>query len=263
MTYKMKKRLYTLLISIFVLLVISIFVVLGKKQPEGEYITKEEVLTLVALVDTVLEDRGIVVSTENVDVNIDNNVDEDTKDSLGSALLQQNAVAELEELVSGWDEEEYVTYGQFLQWEEIASKAWDVLSDEEWNGLSKRYRGTHSITKKDWFVYFDKLCDIIDPEDKITTEQLLVLGDSSNVVDVEGNPIEETHVFTQRGRWEKKLDPKYIPMQQSGFYITYQGALWGIYNVEEAAALFNASFGFPSFVLMVIIGFPVSGWSML
>ena len=89
------------MISIFVLLVISIFVVLGKKQPEGEYITKEEVLTLVALVDTVLEDRGIVVSTENVDVNIDNNVDEDTKDSLGSALLQQNAVAELEELVSG------------------------------------------------------------------------------------------------------------------------------------------------------------------
>ena len=77
MTYKMKKRLYTLLISIFVLLVISIFVVLSKKQPEGEYITKEEVLTLVELVDTVLEDRGIVVSTENVDVNIDNNVDED------------------------------------------------------------------------------------------------------------------------------------------------------------------------------------------
>ena len=144
MTYKMKKRLYTLLISIFVLLVISIFVVLGKKQPEGEYITKEEVLTLVALVDTVLEDRGIVVSTENVDVNIDNNVDEDTKDSLGSALLQQNAVAELEELVSGWDEEEYVTYGQFLQWEKIVSKAWDVPGDEDWKGLSKRYRGKRS-----------------------------------------------------------------------------------------------------------------------
>ena len=240
MTYKMKKRLYTLLMSIFVLLVIAILVVLGKKQPEGEYITKEEVLTLVELVDTVLEDRGIVVSTENVDVNIDNNLDEDTKDSLSSALSQQNAIVELEELVSGWDEEEYVTYGQFLQWEEIASEAWDVPEDEDRSDLSKKYRKGLFITKQDWFSYFEKLCDVIDPEDKITTEQLLVLGDSSNVVDVEGNPIEETHVFTQRGRWEKKLDPKYIPMQQSAFYVTYQGALWGIYNVEEAAALFNA-----------------------
>ena len=235
MTYKMKKRLYTLLMSIFVLLVISIFVVLGKKQPEGEYITKDEIMTLVELVDTVLDDYGITVSDDIMNSNTDVN-----EQGGSSALAQQNAVAELEELVSDWNEEEYVTYGQFLQWEEIVSKAWDVLGDEDWKGLSKRYRGTHSITKKDWFNYFDKLCDIIDPEDKITTEQLLVLGDSSNVVDVEGNPIEETHVFTQRGRWEKKLDSKYIPMQQCGFYITYQGALWGIYNVEEDAALFNA-----------------------
>ncbi len=236
MSYKMKSRIYTLLMSIFVFLVIVIFIILGKKQPEGEYITKDETIILVELVDTVLEDYGVTVSAEGME----SNTSGEEQEGVESALTQQNAVAELEELVSGWDAEEYVTYGQFLQWEEIASQAWDVMSDEEWKTLSKRYRGSHYITKKDLFAYFDRLCDVIDPEDKITTEQLLVLGDSSNVVDVEGTPIEETHVFTQRGRWEKKLLPEYIPMQQSAFYVTYQGALWGVYNIEEAAALFNA-----------------------
>ena len=101
MTYKMKKRLYTLLMSIFVLLVISIFVVLGKKQPEGEYITKDEIMTLVELVDTVLDDYGITVSDDIMNSNTDVN-----EQGGSSALAQQNAVAELEELVSDWNEEE-------------------------------------------------------------------------------------------------------------------------------------------------------------
>ena len=235
MSYRMKKRLYTMLMSIFFFLVITIFMLLGKKQPEGEYITKDEVLTLVELIDTVLEDYDVTVSSEGGEIGVGDNA----LNSNESALLQQNAVAELKELVSEWDSEEYVTYGQFLQWEEIVSQAWDIMTDEEWKTLSKRYRGSHYITKQDLFAYFEKLCDVIDPEGKITIEQLLVLGDSSNVVDVEGTPIEVTHVFTQSGRWEKKLLPEYIPMQQFAFYITYQGALWGVYNIEEAAALFN------------------------
>ena len=235
MSYRMKKRLYTMLMSIFFFLVITIFMLLGKKQPEGEYITKDEVLTLVELIDTVLEDYDVIVSSEGGEIGVGDNA----LNSNESALLQQNAVAELKELVSEWDSEEYVTYSQFLQWEEIVSQAWDIMTDEEWKTLSKRYRGSHYITKQDLFAYFEKLCDVIDPEGKITIEQLLVLGDSSNVVDVEGTPIEVTHVFTQSGRWEKKLLPEYIPMQQSAFYITYQGALWGVYNIEEAAALFN------------------------
>ena len=224
-----------MLMSIFFFLVITIFMLLGKKQPEGEYITKDEVLTLVELIDTVLEDYDVIVSSEGGEIGVGDNA----LNSNESALLQQNAVAELKELVSEWDSEEYVTYSQFLQWEEIVSQAWDIMTDEEWKTLSKRYRGSHYITKQDLFAYFEKLCDVIDPEGKITIEQLLVLGDSSNVVDVEGTPIEVTHVFTQSGRWEKKLLPEYIPMQQSAFYITYQGALWGVYNIEEAAALFN------------------------
>lgn len=214
MSYKMKSRIYMLLMSVFVLLVIIIFIILGKKQPEGEFITKDEAITLLELVDTVLEDYGVVV--------------------------QQNAVVELKELVNGWNSEEYVTYNQFLQWEEIISEAWEVSRGEEWKTISKRYRGSHYITKQDLFSYFDKVCDVIDPENKVTTEQLLVLGDSSNVVDMEGNSMEEIYVFTQRGRWEKKLASEYIPMQQSAFYITYQGALWGVYHIEPSTTLFNA-----------------------
>ena len=222
MSYKMKSRLYTLLMNIFILLVIIIFVIIGKKQPEGEYITKDEMMVLTELVDTVLTDSS----------------GSDTQLS-GEVLLQREAVAELQELVSGWDVEEYVTYRQFLQWEGIASKAWDVLDKEGRKDLSKMYAKASFITKQDWFSYFEKLCDVIAPEGKITTEELFVLGDSTNVVDVEGNPIEESKVFTQNGRWEKKLPSEFIPMQQKAYYITYQGGLWGVYNVEEAAALFN------------------------
>ena len=196
--------------------------ILGKKQPEGEYLTQDEMVVLTELVGTVLEDNN----------GLDTQLSEEE-------LLQREAVAELEELVSGWEVEEYVTYRQFLQWEDIASKGWDVLESEERKYLSGKYRKSFFITKQDWFAYFEKLCAVVDPEGWITTEELLVLGDAANVVDIEGNPIEESKVLTQNGKWEKKMAAEFIPMQQKGFYITYQGALWGVYNVEEAAALFN------------------------
>ena len=221
MSYRMKKRLHTLLVSIFIFLVVIIFIILGKKQPEGEYITKEEMVVLTELLNTVWDEH---VAGEDAD----------------SVQTQKEAMAVLEEMVSGWEVEEYVTYNQFNQWKNEIEAELDVLGEEEEKVLSKKYRKSFFVTKEDLFSYFDKVCDVIDPEDKITTEQLLVLGDSSNVVDVAGNPMEETHVFTQRGRWEKKLSDEYIPMQQSAFYITYQGALWGVYRVEPAATLFNA-----------------------
>ncbi|MBR5595976.1 MAG: SpoIID/LytB domain-containing protein [Lachnospiraceae bacterium] len=219
----MKSRIYSLLMSIFVLLVIIIFVILGKKQPVGEYITKDEMLVLTDLVDTVLNDNTVS----------DMQISEDV-------LLQREAIAELTELVSTWEVEEYITYGKFLQWEEIASENWNVLNEEDRKELSKKYRKALFITKQDWFSYFEKICEVIDPDGKITTEELLVLGDATNVVDIEGNPIEETKVLTQNGKWEKKLGNAFIPMQQKALYITYQGALWGVYNVEEAATLVNA-----------------------
>ena len=223
MSYRTKKRIYTLLVSIFFLLVAIIFLIVNEKQPEGEYITKDEMVALTDLVSTVSKD----------------NIGSDTQLS-EEILMQREAVAELEALVSGWDEEEYVTYRQFLQWEDVASRGWDVLEKDERKALSRKYNKASFITKQDWFSYFEKLCAVIDPDGKITIEELLVLGDASNVVDIEGNPIEESKVLTQNGRWEKKMPTEYIPMQQKGFYITYQGALWGVYNIEEAAALFNA-----------------------
>lgn len=222
MSFRVKKRVCVLLISILILLAIFPLVIFRKKQPEGEYITKEEVVVLTELLSNVLENRV----SEEVEVE-------------EAVQTQIEGVTFLEELVSGWKVEEYVTYEHFTQWEDMAEKVFDGLEEEEEAELSKNYKNSFYVTKKDWFSYFEKLCSNIDPEGKIATEELLVLGDSSNVVDIEGNPIEETHVFTQNGRWEKKLETEFIPVQKKASYITYEGALWGVYNVETEATLFN------------------------
>ena len=237
MSYNIKSGLYTLLMSIFILLVILIFIILGKKQqPEGVYITKDEILTLVELLNLVIEDDGISI----VDEGGEDTGTEDANIKDESIMTSKDVIADLQELVSGWEAEGYVTYGQFLQWEEIAAGNWDVLSLEDKKEMSKKYGKSFYITKQDWFHYFDKLCEVIDPEGKITTEELFVLGDSTNVVDVEGNPIEENQVLTQNGKWVMRLGEKFIPMQRKGFYLTYQDAIWAVYYVEEAATLFNA-----------------------
>ena len=221
MSMKLKQKLYSLLVSIFVLLVIIIFLVIGKAQPEGEYITKSEMVVLTELLNTVWNEHI-----------------EDHVEDVDRTQIQKESMAILEEMVSDWEVDEYVTYGQFKQWKDEINSGFDELQDEEII-TSKKYRKKSFIAKEDLFAYFDKICDMIDPDDKVTTQQLLVLGDSENVVDSEGNPMEETYVLTQCGKWIKKLDEEYIPMQQTGCYITYQGALWGVYRVEPAATLFN------------------------
>ena len=222
MSFGVKKRVCVLLICILVVLVLMPVISMIKSQPEGEYITKEEVVILVELMDTVLRNR------EAGDSESSKNLEEQT-----------DAVFRLKDTVARWEVEENVTYEHFKQWEDIADDVFDVLESEEELRLSKIYKNSFFITKKDWFSYFDKICSILDPEGKIVTEDLLVLGDASNVVDIAGNPLEENKVFTQNGEWEKKIDSKFIPSQQKAFYITYEGALWGVYNIEPTAALFN------------------------
>ena len=223
MSFNVKKKVCIILIGILILLTIIPLVFLKKTQPEGEYITQEEMVVLVELLDTVLQNR--VANSSDFSETIQQQID---------------VISFLEDTVSHWKVDEYVTYEQFRQWEDVADEAFEVWDGEEEKRLSKTYRNSSYITKKDWFSYFEKLCNIIDQEGNIITEALLVLGDASNVVDVAGNPIEKNYVLTQNGRWEKKLDTKYIPLQQTAFYITYRGALWGVYYVEPAAALFNA-----------------------
>ena len=43
--------------SIFALLVVIIFLLLGKTQPEGEYITKSEMVALTELINTVWDEH--------------------------------------------------------------------------------------------------------------------------------------------------------------------------------------------------------------
>lgn len=222
MSVKMKEKIYILLMGILALLIIIIFLVIGKIQPEGEYITKSEMIVLTELLNTVWNEH-IAGDGENTD----------------SIQKQKETMVVLQEMVSDWEVEEYVTYGQFVQWRDEINSGLDELGNEEIEN-TRKYRKKSFFDKEDLFAYFDKVCDVIDPENEVTTEQLLVLGDSSNVVDIEGKPVEEDYVFTQRGRWGKKLAPEYIPTQQSASYITYQGMLWGVYRIEPSATLFNA-----------------------
>lgn len=221
MSHRMRKMLYTLLMSILFLLIILILLIFHKIQPEGEYITKDEMTVLTELVNTVWNEY-IEGGTEDID----------------SIQIQKETMSVLEKMVSGWEVNEYVTYGQFRQWMEEIHSGIDHFNGEEFIDF-KKYRKKSFVSKEDLFAYVDNICDVIDPDNKVAIEELMILGDTSNVTDVEGNAIEETHVLSQHGKWEKKLESQYLPVQQMASYITYQGALWGVYNIQEEAVLYN------------------------
>ena len=66
MSHRMRKMLYTLLMSILFLLIILILLIFHKIQPEGEYITKDEMTVLTELVNTVWNEY-IEGGTEDID----------------------------------------------------------------------------------------------------------------------------------------------------------------------------------------------------
>ena len=122
MSIRMKKRMYALLMSILALLIVIIFIVIGKIQPEGEYITKDEMVVLTELLNIVWDEH------------IESNVQD-----VNRIQIQKETMAVLEEMVSGWDVEEYVTYGQFKQWKEEIDSAMDISEGKE-DGLHyKKY----------------------------------------------------------------------------------------------------------------------------
>lgn len=235
MSFRIKKRICILLISLLILLAIIPTVLLKKEQPEGEYITKDEVVVLTELLHTVLENDVSDTGEGNEEVSEQKEIIEFAQENAD----QREVVENLQELVSGWEVKEYITYGHFLQWKEAADREFDVLPEDEKKELSAKYRKSFYMTKEDWYSYFEELCQKMDTEGKITTEELTVLGDAANVVDIEGTPIEENYVFTQNGRWEKKLEEEFIPMQQKATYIIYGDALWGVYNIQLEAELAN------------------------
>lgn len=217
MSFGIKKRICICLILLVLCMVIISIFSFGKKQPQGEYITKEEIMVLNSLLEAVLEKQ--------------------TETERETLKKQKEMTEELKEATKSWSENTYVTYEQFKQWEKLASA--DVLTKEEREALDEKYRNSFFITKEDWYAYFEKVCSLLDKTNQITTQELLALGDSSNVTDIEGTPIEATQVFTQNGRWEKKLAADFIKFWQKATYITYEGALWGIYNVQPEAVLTN------------------------
>ena len=66
MSRRMRKKIYILLMSILFLLIIFILLIFSKIQPEGEYITKNEMVVLTELLNTVW-DEHIESNVQDVD----------------------------------------------------------------------------------------------------------------------------------------------------------------------------------------------------
>ena len=116
MSFVMKKKVCIFLIGVLILLAIIPILFFRKTQPKGEYITKDEVVVLTELLNTVLDNRvpGSAEETESIQT-------------------QKETVLLLEEIVSAWEVEEYVTYEHFKQWEESVSQDFDVLEEDRKN----------------------------------------------------------------------------------------------------------------------------------
>lgn len=222
MSFTLKKRICFFLILFLILLAFSPFLLGRKKQPEGEYLTKEEAIILTELLEKVTEEE--IADSDNVTTK---------KQEL------KNRITALKESLLDWETESYITYKQVQLWKDALNLEEEVLTKEEESGLSQKYRDSFFITKEDWYFYYGKVCERLDPQGKITREELLVLGDSSNVVDVEGSPLEDHCVVTQNGRWELRLEEDLVPKQKKASYVAYRGALWGVYDVQTQATLFN------------------------
>ena len=114
MSFRVKKQVCILLIGILIFLAMLPVFFMRKKQPEGEYITKEEVMVLAELLTTVLENR-LSSATDSSDI----------------IQKQMDTISVLKDKVSQWEVEEYVTYEQFKEWEDVAGEVFYVLEEEE------------------------------------------------------------------------------------------------------------------------------------
>ena len=200
MNFQQKKKLCILLISFLFLLAAFPLFFWGKKQPKGEYITTKEVQALTSLL---------------------------------LQISQAPALEEAEKNAEDWLQGE-LTYGQFQEWAEPLEAALELES-----GFDSKYQTGFSFLREDWYTGFTILCKRLDPEGRIKQEELLILGDSNGVKDIEGNPIGPNHLFSHNGLWENHLPFSAELFQKKGVYITCDDAIWGMVELLEEGELKN------------------------
>ncbi|MGN0308668.1 MAG: hypothetical protein ACI4DN_10695, partial [Lachnospiraceae bacterium] len=202
-----KKKLCILLIIILFLLALLPALFFRRKQPEGEYITVKEVQVLAQLLQQV------------------------TKNS--KTKEWKEAADKVRELSLEW-EDGNLTYGKFEEWK----RSFEGLGGTELN-FENHYSSSFYLLKEDWYLYFDQICEQLDPEGLIQTEEILILGDSAQVRDREGKPIGQEQLLSHKGVWENHLPFSQELVQRKGIYLTYDNALWGLKQTSEQAELKN------------------------
>ncbi|MDY4097956.1 MAG: SpoIID/LytB domain-containing protein [Lachnospiraceae bacterium] len=227
MEFHQKKTLCLLLIILLFILALFPALLLKKRQPAGEYITTQEVQVLTMLLKQVWQSYEAEDSL---------NLEEEQASANENALPKAEwkmVLEELEQLTSSWKEGS-LTYGQFLEWKAVTGTEEALPAD-----FDSSYQPSFFLLKKDWYAFFNGLCERIDPQGRIRREELLILGDHNRVKDIEGAPIQENQLFSQNGLWENNLPFAEELLQKKGEYITYENCLWGLIGFQDEGELEN------------------------
>lgn len=106
------------------------------------------------------------------------------------------------------DGEALLTYGQFLDWADIAAKEIPGMPGrkELKREFGKKYREGHFILKEDWYAYYQDALEKGGMTDTIITADVTVFGVGSEVSDGEGGVLEENTLLAQEGVFSFRSD---------------------------------------------------------
>lgn len=236
-----RKKAQWCLLFIFILFVLALvpIVKISNKQPSGELIAIEEVHIQLQAIQKILEGRNTETASDSK-ASTDEAFTEMVTGEESSKMVTEdrNSTENLRNLLiemTDW-ENESLTYGNFCQiqerWGRFVSEAMAGFS----NDWKNAYSGDSVLLKEHWYSYFDGLVSELGLEEQLQTKELLILGDSTNVRDVEGKPLEENQIFTKEGVFVQELSLPEAAVFRKGSFIVYGESIIGWRELPEAPA---------------------------
>jgi hypothetical protein len=113
------------------------------------------------------------------------------------------------------------------------------VSDEFRESVEELMGMTSSLSRSDWYLYFDELCKQVDTKGRIATRTLVILGDADTVTDGEGNPLARDQVCSDQGVWEVNLASDQNLNQKAGCFLTVDRTIRAVISLEEEAKVEN------------------------
>lgn len=210
MSFRIKKRLCGLLIIVLLIFVFIPVIFPNKKQPEGQLISRQEVVTLNKLLMRIEEDQG-------------------HNNKIHDLLLS---------MVDNWQQDN-ISYDNWKEWWQKISSIYGIDDVKIEGEFEKRYNNFSFLLKEDWYKSFDLILTRADREGKIKWINLLILGNHLNVTDIEGIPIAENEVYTNQGRWISNIGKEDLLFQKQALYLTYNDEIWAVNEEEKESELSN------------------------